>query len=163
MVKVFAIDPGTYESAFIIWDGENIGGFGILPNEDMLFKILEPGIEELIIEKIACYGFPVGQSTLDTCEWTGRFDQQWFLLSGKRAILITKNQVQVHHCKTTRSVDANINQVLRDKYAYGVRNYGKGTKKDPGFFYGFKEKDHWDAFAVATCYTETHGFSKEEI
>lgn len=158
-MKIIAIDPGTNESAYIIWDGEHIGEFCILPNEDILLKILQPNIDELVIEKIACYGMPVGKSILDTCEWIGRFDQQWFLLSGKRAVLITKNQVQLHHCKTTKAKDSNVIQSLRDKYAYGVRNYGKGTKKEPGFFYGFKE-DNWDAFALATCYMETHGTTK---
>jgi hypothetical protein len=153
MTKILAIDPGTNESAYIIWDGENIGEFDIMDNEDVLIKILEPEIDELLIEKITCYGMPIGKSTIDTIEWIGRFDQQWFLLSGKRAILITKNQVQLHHCKTTKAKDSNVIQSLRDKYAYGVRNYGKGTIKEPGFFYGFKEDD-WDAFALATCYTE---------
>jgi len=153
MKRILAIDPGTFESAYIVWDGEQIGEFDILPNENILLKILQPNIDELIIEKVACYGMPIGKSTIDTVEWIGRFDQQWFLLSNKRAILITKNQVQLHHCKTTKSVDANVIQVLRDKYAYGIRNYGKGTKKEHGFFYGFKE-DIWDAFALCTCYME---------
>lgn len=159
MKKLLAIDPGTNESAYVIWDGEHIGGFGILPNEEILFKILEPNIDELVIEKIVCYGMPVGASTLDTCEWTGRFDQQWFLLSNKRAILVTKNQVRFHHCGVPKAGDANINQSLCDKYAYGVRNHGKGIKKEPGFFYGFKE-DIWDAFALCSYYTETHGITK---
>lgn len=159
MKRILAIDPGTYESAYIVWDGEHIGDFGILPNEVVLLKIVECGIDNIIIEKIACYGMPIGKSTIDTIEWIGRFDQQWFLLSGKRAILITKNQVQLHHCKTTKAKDSNVIQVLRDKYAYGIRNYGKGTKKEPGFFYGFKE-DIWDTFALAAFYTETHGYPK---
>ena len=68
--------------------------------------------------------------------------------------MITKNQVRFHHCGQPRAKDSNIIQSLCDKYAYGVRNRGKGVKKEPGFFYGFKE-DVWDAFALCAYYVET--------
>lgn len=156
-MRILAIDPAPTESGYIIWDGVKIYTFGIANNEKICESIVHStDISNCIIEKVACFGMPVGKSVLDTCEWTGRFDQQWFIKTGERAILITKNQVQLHHCKTTKANDSNVIQALCDKYAYGVRNYGKGIKKEPGFFYGFKE-DVWDAFALATTYTETNG------
>ena len=40
-------------------------------------------------------------------------------------------------CGSLSAKDANIRQALVDRYAPGQPNFGKGTKKDPGFFYGF--------------------------
>ena len=39
-------------------------------------------------------------------------------------------------------------QALVDRFAPGQPNHGKGTKAEPGFFYGFRA-DVWQAFALA--------------
>ena len=60
-------------------------------------------------------------------------------------------QVKQHICHDSRAKDSNIIQALVDRFAYGERNRGKGTKKEPGFFYGFKA-DVWQAFALAVTW-----------
>jgi hypothetical protein len=52
-----------------------------------------------------------------------------------------------------KSVDSQIITYLADKFASGVENHGKGTKKYPGFFYGFKG-DIWQAYALGVAYYE---------
>lgn len=51
-------------------------------------------------------------------------------------------------CNSMKAKDSNITQALIDLFAKDTPNKGKGTKKEPGYFYGFK-KDVWQAFAVA--------------
>lgn len=155
-MKVFAIDPGTNESAYIIWDGEHIGDFGILPNEDVLLKISEYDVDELVIEMVASYGMPVGKSVFETCVWIGRFYECYKINTNKNPMLVYRRDIKLHHCNSVRASDTNIKYALIDKYAPDDSNKGKGTKKFPGFFYGFKN-DIWQAFALVTCYTETHG------
>jgi hypothetical protein len=58
-------------------------------------------------------------------------------------------------CHSPKANDATIRQALIDRFAYGVSNYGKGTKKEPGFFYGFRA-DVWSGFAICVTYKELH-------
>jgi len=154
-MKVLAVDPGTNESAYIIWDGEQIGDFDIADNEDVLDEILGRDYDELLIEMVASYGMPVGKSVFETCVWIGRFWQYFKLKTDKDPTLVYRKDVKMHHCYSMKATDSNIRHAIIDKYAPDVRNHGKGTKKEPGFFYGFKD-DTWQAFALASYYTETH-------
>jgi hypothetical protein len=61
----------------------------------------------------------------------------------------------MHHCGNMRAKDKNIIQALKDKYGE------KGTKADPGFFYGISSHV-WQAFAVA-AYVAEGGKSDKEI
>jgi hypothetical protein len=52
-----------------------------------------------------------------------------------------------------RGDDAAVNGYLANRFAHGVRNHGKGTKKDPGYFYGFVG-DSWAAYALGVAYLD---------
>ncbi len=59
----------------------------------------------------------------------------------------------MHLCGSPRAKDPNVTQALVDRFARGETNYGKGTKKSPGFFYGFSA-DMWQAYALAVTYLD---------
>ncbi|MFH1691828.1 MAG: hypothetical protein ABIC68_04585 [Candidatus Omnitrophota bacterium] len=146
---IIAIDPGTFESAYVSWDGKKIKQFGILKNQEMVDILeLSPWSRDwpLVIEMIKSYGNAIGQSTLDTVFWSGRFAQAWGNFH-----LLSRMEVKKHLCNNHRAKDSNIVQALVDRFAYGQPNKGKGTKKAPGFFYGFKD-DIWQACALAVTW-----------
>src|SRR5215831_8146173 len=63
-VRILAIDPGTTESAWVVWDGERILEHGKIPNSTMRDSLValkqDFGITECCIEMVASFGMPVG-------------------------------------------------------------------------------------------------------
>lgn len=158
---VVSIDPGTTESAIVVWDGQKIIRANFVPNDSMVQLLTEPlllldssdlrvwAMAELYVEMIASYGMAVGKEVFETCLWIGRFIERWDGM-GKRHKLIYRRDVKLHHCGTARAKDANIRAELINKYG------APGTKKAPGLTYGIS-KHLWSAFAIATYVTETNG------
>lgn len=140
MKTVLAIDPGTTESAFVVWDGKVIHS-GFIPNEEMLPIVataVNSGIDLIAIEMIACYGMAVGKETFETCVWIGRFMER----ATRPVHRVTRLAVKMHLCHTAKAKDANVRQALIDKHG------APGTKKAPGPTYGVS--GHlWAALAVA--------------
>lgn len=152
-MKILAIDPGNIESAYVLMDTETYKPleFGKIDNTQMLFKIKELEYDKLIVEMIASYGMAVGASVFDTCVWIGRFIQA---RKCPEFEYIYRKEEKMNLCYTMKAKDSNIRQALIDRFGE------VGTKKNPGFFYGFK-KDIWAAFAVGTTYIDKN--KKEEI
>ena len=154
---ILAIDPGNKESAYVLmgYDLEPVK-FGKVANEVLLNHLkagdLHSGIKHLALEMVACYGMPVGKEVFDTCVWIGRFlectDIEHFQF-------IYRKDEKMNLCNSMKAKDGNIIQALIDRFAYGVPNKGKGTKKDPGYFYGFKA-DIWQAYAVGVTYADLY-------
>jgi hypothetical protein len=74
-------------------------------------------------------------------------------VNGLNSVFIYRKDVKMNLCGQTRAKDSNIIQALVDRFAYNVPNRGKGYKKSPAFFYGFKS-DIWQAFAVGVTYLD---------
>lgn len=140
------IDPGPVDSAYAIIDHDyrpvDFDKINNLALRDTL-PILSRGCTAAI-EKVACYGMPVGAEVLETCEWIGRFTER----SSVPLQPVFRLNVRLHHCHSTKSKDSNVRQALVDRFSPGAANYGKGTKADPGWFYGFRA-DIWQAAALA--------------
>lgn len=154
-----AIDPGYTESAYVVLDNDTKKPieFAKVPNAQLRDSILPfwlakgfSGCDEctIAVEMVASYGMPVGEEVFETVVWIGRFVERVRLSTGAEPVRVKRNPVKVHHCHAANATDANISQALKDRFALGVRNHGKGTKDAPGWFYGFS-KDVWQAYALA--------------
>lgn len=149
-MRVLAIDPGPVESAYALIDSTDCEAirFGKVDNHDLRSELNVGLLSEAnygAIEMVASYGMSVGAEVFDTCVWIGRFIE----VSGCGLHQVYRREVKMHHCGQTKASDANIRQALVDRFAYGVGNYGKGTKAKPGWFHGFSA-DVWQAYALAT-------------
>lgn len=151
MSPIFALDPGTHETGFVMLNGAAVVSSGVIPNQEMLDWILSfsppPVIHyKLAIEMIASYGMPVGAEVFETCVWVGRFQQAWHTPKAVRKVY--RKEVKLHLCGSPRAKDANVRQALLDKLG------PQGTKKQPGPTYGVKSHA-WAALGVAVTAAET--------
>lgn len=147
---VIAIDPGNIQSGFAILD-ENYKPleFGKVENNELLqwFEVNRNWMpKEVCIERVSNYGMPSGETIFMTCEWIGRFTQ-YFDNIGIKVKFVKRKEYVTFLCGSSRAKDANVIQYLIDRFAPFTPNRGKGTKKEQGWFYGFKA-DVWQAYAI---------------
>ena len=152
--NTLAIDPGPVESAYVIWDGQQIINMDILDNHHLIGALRgdfcgDP--EVCIIEQIKSYGMAVSDSVFDTVYWSGRFCEAW----GQRGFFdrIPRMAVKMHICHDSRAGDPNIRRALIDRFEPGLkpRQRPKSTLK------GLKD-DLWAAFALAVYWHDTGDF-----
>lgn len=159
-MNVLAIDPGNFESAYVVVDDERRPlFFGKVPNQKLRIMLWNPAVlvewgqpDRAAIEMVTSYGMPVGADVFETCVWIGRFAET-LNYSARPCALVPRLAVKLHLCKSAQAKDSNIRQALVDRFAKGQRNYGKGTKTNPGWFYGFAA-DVWQAYALAVFITD---------
>jgi len=156
---ILAIDPGSAESAYVVLD-EKLKPieYGKVKNDLLIGFIVGDRFKKVnnfAIEMVACYGMAVGKEVFDTCVWIGRFYEAIDTCNMESPTLIYRSEAKMNLCHIMNAKDGNIIQALVDRFAYGVGNKGKGTKKDPGWFYGFS-KDIWQAYAVGVTYADLY-------
>lgn len=155
-MRVLAIDPGPVESAWCVIDSEyrEPTRFAKEPNDVIRRHILvgnyELEADKVAVEMVASYGMAVGREVFETCVWIGRLSEairaSWWPNSDPE--LVYRRDIKLHHCGSARAKDTNVRQALVDRFAPGQPNHGKGTKAEPGWFYGFRA-DVWQAYALA--------------
>ena len=147
---ILAIDPGNIESAYCILNEQTYKPlyFAKVENEYLIswLRMHDNLFDRLVIEMVASYGMPVGKEVFDTCVWIGRFVQAVDEI-GKAHDYIYRKEEKINLCNSMRAKDSNIRQALIDRF--GV----VGTKKNQGWFYGFKS-DIWASYAVGVTYLD---------
>ena len=161
-MKILAIDPGTTESGYCLMEGYKPVKFGKIKNTELLKGIIRGhdfDAENVIIEMMVNYGNNVGKDMYETCIWIGRFWQAAETEMESPVSLIKRGEEKMNLCHTAVAKDSNVRQALIDRFARSSRNYGKGTKDNPDWFYGFSA-DVWMAYAVGVTWLDKQ---QEEI
>lgn len=159
---ILAIDPGNTESAYVLVEDDlsKVIEKGKVENFELAGIILRikdehSSLEHIAIEMIASYGMPVGKTVFETCLWIGRFAQLIRVEFGVEPEFIYRSEEKMCLCHSMKAKDSNIRQALIDRFGE------VGTKKNPGYFYGFKS-DIWSAMSVATVFHDKY-LKGEEI
>ncbi|MFT3806092.1 hypothetical protein [Arenimonas sp.] len=155
MSALLAIDPGTYESGWVILTNGRVTASGVCSNQHLLDTIageIKPMIihhvvEDCAIEMIASYGMAVGHEVFETCVWIGRFSEAWRRRYGSLPTKVFRKDVKLHLCGSPRAKDPNVRQALLDRLG------PQGTKAAPGPTYGVKSHA-WAALAVAVTHQD---------
>ena len=152
-MMILAIDPGNETSGYVlICTNYRPILQGKLPNEELLSTSRRWDYDALVVEMVGHYGkgMPAGKTVFDTCVWIGRFIQE----AAQRKIpayTIMRGEEKINLCGSAQAKDANIRQALIDRFARTAN--GKGTKKEPDFFYGFAA-DAWQAYACGVTWMD---------
>lgn len=168
MARLLAIDPGSTESGWVVIDTDTLEPleFGKTENEALRAGIFSSNVtvtdfDSAFVEMVASYGMAVGKDVFQTCVWIGMFSTTIERRCGKLPTLVYRQPVKLHHCHSAKAKDSNIRQALVDRFASGQPNYGKGTKAQPGWFYGFNA-DIWQAYALAVYAADTQAAPEGE-
>lgn len=153
-MEVIAIDPGTTQSAYVVFDAgtAKIMEYGKVDNGRMLNVIYHSCVKKAVIEMVASYGMPVGREVFETCVWIGRFTEaaNW---AKADVSYIYRQEEKMALCRDSKAKDANIRRALIDRFAKHDLKRGTGTKKNPDWFYGFHD-DIWAAYAVGVTWMD---------
>ncbi len=142
---ILAIDPGTTQSAWVVFEGKRPTRFGIDTNERMLEYITRlPLPDAVVIEKVESFGMAVGAEVFETVRWAGRFEQA---AQPAPVVRIGRKAVKLALCGSPRAKDPNIRQAVIDRYG------GPDAIKRGGVLHGMS-KDMWAAAAVGLTYLE---------
>ena len=137
-MRILALDPGTTETAFVLWDGRQVLEAEHWPNAEVRQVLIGREYDLCACEMIASYGMAVGREVFETCVWIGRFVE----VAREPVQLVYRKDVKLHLCHSPRAKDANVRQALIDRIG------PQGTKKNPGPTYGMRSH-LWAALAVA--------------
>ena len=146
---LLAVDTGTAKSAYVYVDTETykIEESGKVDNEKMMEIARYGYYDACAIEMFSSYGMRVGKEVFESVVMVGRI-MEASRNRGIPADRIARSKVKQFVCQKGGSCkDADVIQVLKDRFG------SKGTKKDPGFFFG-TTADIWQAFALATAWVD---------
>lgn len=147
---IFAVDPGNVQSAYTILEAGSLRPVAaeIMPNAallEVIAKHYDKSSTHFVVEMVASYGMAVGKTVFDTVFWLGRFYEAAAGYADRSRVY--RMDVKMHLCHNSRAKDSNIRQALIDRFGE------VGSKKAPGWFYGFKA-DMWAAYGVGVTYGE---------
>ena len=157
---ILAIDPGTTESGWVLYDRNAerpLVGFAWEPNAVLLKRIIIGDwpvpitTPTVAIEHFVSRGNRLGEDSLETVRWATRFEMAAWFTTGQVPHLVTRRTVQMWICESLAD-DAGIRRAITDRFG-PERKVAFGSKKNPGPLFGLP-KDCVQALAVAITYNE---------
>jgi hypothetical protein len=140
-LKACGIDPGTAQTALVVWDGKAVLDKRLVPNLDVIDYLATTSCRIVACEHMQCYGMAVGKEVYETCYWIGRYWQVCDLmdLEWQR---VYRSEIKSYWCHSAKANDSNVRAAVIDRLG------APGKKKTPGVTYGIA-KDLWSALAIA--------------
>lgn len=140
-MRILAIDPGSTESGWVLYEEGRVLDSGVHDNHDMLRWIeAGQGADALAIEMAESFGAPVWAQVFTTVRWVGRFQERW--LEPDEVVFVTRSQIKLELLGRRAGQDKHIRQAL-------IERVGEpGKKASPGPTYGVSSHA-WAALAVA--------------
>ena len=148
-IVIYSIDPGLKATAWTLMHNDcRLIAF------DMVEKALQikdrlkalPADVDVVIERPVCRRHS-GSEVSETAIFTGMLASY---ADHCRVTFLTRSKIR-GVLGATRGGDAKVIKRLVQRFAPGQANHGKGTKKDPGYFYGMKA-DIWQAYAAGVAF-----------
>jgi hypothetical protein len=154
-MTIAAIDPGTTESALLLYDGTSVVECCTLPNAEMLAKVRRLGETEppgtfLAIEDVVHYSDrPAGRAVFQTMRWAGRFEEAWcHARDGAVVVWYSKPQTSEFVTGNPRAKDALVRARLAARWGYTLRR-GEAIRTGP---LAGVVGDEWQALALAVTW-----------
>ena len=163
MTLLYAVDPGTLQSALVVLEqtprGTTVREHHTALNAVILGKLhCAPLGAELVIEQIEAMGMAVGHETFETVFWSGRFCETW---PNENRYRLPRRPIKLHLCGSMQAKDANIRQALIDRFG-GSKEAAIGTIKKQGPLYGVKGHE-FAALAVGVTWLETRSHHAQRV
>ncbi len=163
MSLLFAVDPGTLQSALVVLEqtptGTTVREHHTALNAVILAKLhCAPLGAQLVIEAVQPMGMPIGYETMETIWWSGRFHETW---PNEDRYRIPRGHIKMHLCGSMRATDANVRQALFDRFGPG-KELAVGTIKKRGPLYGLRGHD-MAALAVGVTWLETRTATAQRV
>lgn len=182
---ILSIDPGSKESAWMIYDGTPrkwAKTVNCCLLSDLRSGKLVASRVHVVIESMVNYAATVGAETFDAIRWAGRFQEAWAEHSGEESVsYITRPEVKLHLCQSMRAKDKDVREALITRWGgeavaiggkkcpscKGSGGHGRGSKRfscdrckgsglvTPRGPLNGITADCWSALAIAVTYTDT--------
>lgn len=156
---ILAIDPGPEKSSWVCWSTSTetvAAGEDQVDNarlRDFLGGNIRDSAKQLVIERPVMMGKNATSALLETARWAGVFEGAW----PGEVETITYHRTRTHLTRCGSANEAAVRECLISRFApAGYGPQGKGTKANPGPFYGVTGH-MWSAVAVAVAWWDLAG------
>lgn len=161
-MRVLAIDPGTEKGAVVALTVTAVNKAPVIDNVCMMESeaiadlIHESRYDVIICERIARGGM-ADKNVLQTAEWVGAYREN-ARQTKQPFVFMLRSTVKSVLKVTGKNTDPKVRDVLLAKYATTMRNHGKGTKDNKGYFYSFNSHC-FQAFALYDTWLTKEGYA----